>query len=103
MKPESAQQVKRLLDARDLLRSASTQCTTMINSLRAALEHTQAALTVPLDEETAGQVAALRKFINQLSREALGTYETCRGLSETLEVLASEVTVLEEHTPAGVS
>jgi hypothetical protein len=103
MKPESIQQMKRLMDARDLLRSAIAQYTTSINTLKGALEHTEAALTAPPDEEAAGQITALREFVTRLSHESLGACETCSALAEILEVLASEVTVREEHVPAGVS
>lgn len=103
MKLESIQQMKRLMDARDLLDSVVAQCTTMINSLRRALDHTETALTVPTDKEAIGQLAALHNFAVRLSHEVLGTCEACRSLAETLEVLASEVTVHEEHIPAGVS
>lgn len=103
MKPESVQQMKRLMDARDLLRSAVAQYTTTIDSLRDALEHAQAALPVPVDEEATGQIMALRELVARLSHESLETREACTGLAETLEVLASEVTAHEEHIPAGVS
>ena len=101
MKPESVQQMKRLMNARDLLRNAVAQCTTMIDSLRGALEHAQAAL--PADEDAVGQITALRELVARLSHETLGTCEACKSLAEMLEVLASEVTAHEEHIPAGVS
>jgi len=103
MKPTSIQQMKRLMDARDLLRSAVAQCTTSIDSLRNALEHAQAALPAPVDEEAVGQITALGELLARLSHESLETCEACRGLAETLEVLTHEVTVHEEHIPARVS
>lgn len=103
MNPESVQQIKRLLDARDLLRNAAAQYTTTIHNLQGALEHTEAALTAPADEEATRQIDVLRESVEHLSREALGTCEACRVLAEILEVLVSEVTVHEEHIPAGVS
>ena len=103
MKPESVQQMKRLLDARDFLRCAVAQCTTTIDSLRGGLEHAQAALPVPADEGATGEITALRELVARLSHESLGTCEAYRDLAETLEVLASEVTAHEEHIPAGVS
>jgi hypothetical protein len=103
MKPDSIQQMTRLMDARNLLRAAIVQYTTSINTLRGALEHTEAALTAPADEEAAGQILELRAFIARVSHESLGVCGACSALAETLEVLASEVTVREEHVPAGVS
>jgi len=103
MKPESVNQMKRLTDARDLLRNAGVQCSVTIDSLKKALEHAQAALTSTADEEATAQILTLREFIAQLSHGVIETRQACQNLAETLEVLASEVTAREEHIPAGVS
>lgn len=103
MKPESVQQMKRLMDTRDLLSRALAQYTASINTLKGVLEHTAATLTAHANEETPGQISALREFVARLSHESLGMCAACSALTETLEVLAREVTVHEEHVPAGVS
>jgi predicted nuclease of restriction endonuclease-like RecB superfamily len=75
---------------------------TAINALQRALKHTETALSVlGADVATVRQeLFALAARLPQGAREEL---EAFQALAETLEVLASEVTVREEHVPAGVS
>jgi hypothetical protein len=95
--------MKHLMEASHLLRNAVTQCAASIDSLSGALEQANASLPAPADKEVTGQIAALRELVERLSHETLETCQACKSLAETLEVLASEVTVNEEHIPAGLS
>jgi len=103
MKTESVQHVKRLMVARDFLRSSVSQYTASINGLQAALDHAGTALAVSPDEEAARHLIELQAFVARLPQEARGALEMFYILAETLEVLASEVTAHEEHIPAGIS
>lgn len=102
MTPESVQQIKQLTEARDLLCEAVTQYTTAINTLHGALRHAESALSAlgANVEAVRQELFALAARLPQGAREEL---EAFQALAETLEVLASEVTVREEHIPAGVS
>lgn len=102
MKPESAQQIKQLEAARNLLRSAFAQYTTAVHGLGEALAHTAAALATS-DEEAHDQILELGAFVRRLSGESLEAHEAFDALAETLEALTIEVTTREEHIPAGVS
>jgi hypothetical protein len=91
------------MDARDLLRTALVQYKTSISILENALKYTETTLTAAVDEETVRQILELRALITHVSHESRGMSEACSALAETLEALANEVTVREEHVPAEVS
>ncbi len=100
MKPESVKQMKRFLDARDLLHSAREQYETSIAALKGALDYADAAMAECCDEEAARQIVAMRACVAGMPRSALDTID---AIAETMEALSHEVTASEEHLPAGVS
>lgn len=100
MKPQSVKQLKQLLDARDLLRSAHEQYETSIGTLKGALDFADSAMVEHRDEEVAQQIKAMRELVASLPRAPFETIEVIAG---TLEAMAHEVTADEEHLPAGVS
>lgn len=103
MKPDSIQQMKRYLEARDLLYGAVKQYVTSLGTLKRALDYVDVAMVLCRDNENEHQICRLRELVEGLSHTSVGTVEAFRTLTETLEVLANEVTVREEHVPAGVS
>lgn len=102
MTAESAQQIKQLTEARDLLCDAVAQYRGAINALHKALRHAESALSA-LGADVEAVKQELFALTVRLPQGALEELEAFQALAETLEVLASEVTVREEHVPAGAS
>ena len=100
MKPESAKQMKKFLDARDLLHNAKEQYETSIAALKSALVCADLAMSECRDEEATRLIAVMRDVVAGLPHAALDSIDV---IAETLEALANEVTANEEHLPAGVS
>jgi len=100
MKPESVKQMKKFLDARDLLLNARDQYETSISALKSALVCADLAMTEYRDDEATRQIVVMREVVAGLPRTALDSID---AIAETLEALATEVTAHEEHLPAGVS
>jgi len=100
MKPESVKQMKRFLDARDLLHSARAQYETSVGALQRALDFASASMAEGYDEEAARQIVVTRALVEGLPRAA---FDTIDEIADTMAALAGEVTADEEHLPAGVS
>lgn len=103
MRPESVQQIKRLMDARGLLHSAVEQYGTALSALQRALDCVDAILRECRDNESLRQISVLRELVQGLPSATHEAFEASRDLTEILAVLASEVTAHEEHVPAGIS
>lgn len=100
MKPSSVKQMKRFLDARDLLHSVHEQYETTLGAITGALDYAERAMGDCCDEEAVRQIASMRKLVADLPRAALDTLD---AIAETMEALAVEVSASEEHVAAGVS
>jgi Mg2+ and Co2+ transporter CorA len=100
MKPETVKQMKRFVDARDLLYSAHDQYETTLGAIKGALDYAERAMGDCSDEEALRQIASMRKLVADLPRAALDTLD---AIAETMGALAVEVSADEEHVAAGVS
>jgi len=88
MKPHAVKQMKRFLDARDLLLSAHEQYGTTIGAIKGALEYAEMAMGDISDEEAVRQIASLKKLVAELPRAA---FDTLDAIAETMGALAAEV------------
>jgi hypothetical protein len=100
MNAESAKQIKRFLDARDLLHGAREQYEIALSALRISLNYADAAMTDYRDDEATRQIASMREL---LAGPLLISLDTIDVIAETMVALSAEVSVNEEHVPAGVS
>jgi hypothetical protein len=100
MKADSAKQIKRFLDARDLLHSAREQYEIALGALRISLNYADAVMIDLRDKEATRQIVSMREL---LAGPPLISLDTITAIAETMVALSAEVSVNEEHVPAGVS
>lgn len=100
MKNETLKQMKRFLDARDLLVGAHEQYQGALGAIKGALDYADHAMAECSDPEAVQQIASLRKLLAEMPRVA---FETLDAIAETMEALSVEVSADEEHVAAGVS